>query len=373
MKRNIIIAGGSSGYGHIQAAKNVMDSILHFDNFSKIELINIFDYLPSSTRFVLEDTWEFASKYMKSIYRVVHRVIINNNFVSELLKKRFTKIANNIIPSFGKKEISVFVATHPVAAAIGAGLKSKFDFLFCVAPTDFILHNFYFYPEVDFYYMPPDYEILESISNSKDFYNKLLITGIPVSPNFWVEKKCMEVCKDLGLSRDLFTVFISFGGSGLNGDKYINVFQSLLKMPHPMQFIILSGKNQFLQKKLRSISSKYNGNHEVLIFGFIKNIADLMTAASIYIGKAGGLSLSEALAKGLPIAILETLPGQEDYNARFIVRNKLGVIINNQTDLVKWINTLFLPEVLKEWGNRAKQFGRPFSGREIALHILNSI
>jgi processive 1,2-diacylglycerol beta-glucosyltransferase len=40
-----------------------------------------------------------------------------------------------------------------------------------------------------------------------------------------------------------------------------------------------------------------------------------MAAADFMVGKAGGLTTSEALARGLPMALIEPIPGQEERNA----------------------------------------------------------
>lgn len=373
MAKSIIIAGGSSGFGHIQAAENIKNSIVKIGYSSEIEMINIFDFLSFYMRFLLENIWEFSSKYMKSIYRLSHSTIINNNCFSELLKKHFVKVANRVEHFLNEKEISAFIATHPVAAAVGAVLKRKYNFLLCVAPTDFIVHNFYFYPEVDFYYVPPECKVLRSIPYAENLHTKFITTGIPISPDFWIEKERTGILKELGFSQDLFTILISFGATGLNGDKHINMFKTLINESHPMQFIIISGKNQLFHNKLQSIRSKYSDAHKTKIFQFVNNIADIMAAADVFIGKAGGLSLSEALAEELPIGILESLPGQEDYNVDYIIRNNAGIYIENLSELTGWISDLASQNILMEWKKRARMLGRPLSSQKIATHILNSI
>jgi processive 1,2-diacylglycerol beta-glucosyltransferase len=372
-KKKIVFAGGSSGFGHIQAALNLMDSIKEIDSSVDVEFVNIFDFLSPPMRFVLEDVWEFCSLHLKHVYRFAHNTIIRNEFLSDTIKRRFATTANRILPVFSEKRVGVFVATHPAAAAIGSALKRRLNFVFCVVPTDFVLHNFHFYPEVDFYYLPPQYTAVGKSIASSDFHRKSLVTGIPISPAFWKEKNRIELRKQLGLSPEKFTVLISFGGKGLNGDKHIDMLQELSRMPLPLQFLVITGENYLLRKKLENLLALRNNNSKVKVFGFVENMADMLTASDIFLGKAGGLSISEALSKGLPIAVVESLPGQEDYNARLIIRNKLGLQVNNNEMLVKWISSLLSFGMLSEWKSRVKQFGRPFSARDIADHILTLI
>ena len=373
MEKSILFVGGSSGSGHIQAAQNLIKSIKHIDTSVEAEFINIFDYLSPFARFILEDLWEFSSLHLESLYRFTHNAIVKNKYLSDIIKRRFIATTNRIAPIFLDKKFFVYVATHPAAAIIGSLLKHRHNFIFSVVPTDFVLHNFHFYPEVDFYYLPPDCSVIGLTPHAENYHRKSLITGIPISPAFWDEKNEIELRKEFGLSPDRLTVLISFGGKGLGAEKHINMLRVLLKLALPLQFIIIAGENRPFEIKLRELLSIEKNNRRVKIFGFVKNMADIMTASDIFIGKAGGLSLSEALAKGLPIAILESLPGQEDYNTTFIVSNNLGIKVNNQTDLVQWLHSLLSLKALSEWKNRVKNFGRPFSGYDIASHILGTI
>lgn len=373
MKKNIVFAGGSSGLGHIQAARNLIKSIKQIDNSVETEFLNIFDYLSPTVRFILEDFWEFSSLHLSSLYRFAHSAIIKNEYLSEIIKRRFITTANKLVPILSEKNIFVYVATHPAAAVIGSVLKRKLSFLFCIVPTDFVLHNFHFYREVDFYYLPPCCSMVGSTVYLSNFRRKSLITGIPVSPAFWIEKNRIELRKEFGLLPDKLTVLISFGGKGMGANKHIDMLQILLKLPLPLQFLVIAGENYAFQRKLQSILSKEKDIRRVKVFGFVDNMADIMTVSDMFIGKAGGLSLSEALSKGLPIAILESLPGQEDYNANLIVSNKLGIRVNNQAELIHWIHSLLSSDVLNNLKNRVKEFGRPFSGHDIASHILGSI
>lgn len=370
MKKTILFAGGSSGFGHIQAARNLMDSIKQIDESVHLEFINIFDLLSPATRFILEDLWEFSSEHLKCVYRLAHSVLVKNDCLSEIIKRGFAITANRVSPMFGEKQVAVFVATHPVAAAIGSALKRKLNFFFSVVPTDFVLHNFHLYPEVDFYYVPPDYSVVATSAFSHNFHSRFMITGIPISPAFWKERNQMELRKELGLSPDKFTVVISFGGKGLNADKHIGMLHELFDLPLPVQFLIIAGENHIFRKRVENALNPKKSYGKVKVFGFVENMADILTASDMFIGKAGGLSLSEALSRGLPIAIIESLPGQEDYNTNLIIRNKLGLQANNATTLANWINTLLSSRVLIEWKNRVKEFGRPYSARDIAMHTL---
>jgi processive 1,2-diacylglycerol beta-glucosyltransferase len=56
---------------------------------------------------------------------------------------------------------------------------------------------------------------------------------------------------------------------------------------------------------------------------------EYMAAADLLIGKPGGLTTSEALVRGLPMVIVNPIPGQEERNADYLLEE--GVAIRGNT------------------------------------------
>jgi processive 1,2-diacylglycerol beta-glucosyltransferase len=69
---------------------------------------------------------------------------------------------------------------------------------------------------------------------------------------------------------------------------------------------------------------RFPKNVDPHIFGFVTNVHELMDASDVLISKAGGLTSSEAMAKSLPIIIIDPIPGQESRNTDLIVENGAG-------------------------------------------------
>lgn len=88
----------------------------------------------------------------------------------------------------------------------------------------------------------------------------------------------------------------------------------------PVQTIVVCGKNEKLYNSLDDVCQ--NAQNTILRFGYVDNVAELMTAADLIITKAGGLTVSEALTKHLPLVIFNPIPGQEYENTVFL--EKIG-------------------------------------------------
>ena len=67
--------------------------------------------------------------------------------------------------------------------------------------------------------------------------------------------------------------------------------------------------------------------------GFTEEMDEWMTVADLLIGKPGGLTLTESLAKGLPMVIWDPIPGQEVYNSVFLLENGAAVAPTSRSTL----------------------------------------
>ena len=95
---------------------------------------------------------------------------------------------------------------------------------------------------------------------------------------------------------------------------------------------IVAGRNAKLKTKLeQSLKSKYGDKVE--IYGFTKNIQDLMLASDIAITRGSPNVMFEAIASNTPIIITGALPGQEQDNPAFAEKSNLGVVCKNTNEI----------------------------------------
>jgi processive 1,2-diacylglycerol beta-glucosyltransferase len=116
----------------------------------------------------------------------------------------------------------------------------------------------------------------------------------------------------------------------------------MAEMKHPAQVVALCGRNEKLQKKLEKLSEKISQADRVVIkpIGFTKEMDEYMSASDIILGKPGGLTTSEALAKGLVFAIVNPIPGQEERNSDHLLEEMVAIRCNNLPTLAYKIDNL---------------------------------
>jgi processive 1,2-diacylglycerol beta-glucosyltransferase len=371
MKKTIIIASASSGWGHVQAANNIDKALSSLGQGWHIEDVNIFDYLPSAIRLVFNDGWRIASKHSDWFYNEFYRYSVSKRSVRQLTEKLVGSAVQRLARNFEHSEVSVFIATHSIAAMVGSLLKPYLEYKLCVAATDFVLHPMQVFPNVDFFYLPPVYhKVVTAQYDLECIDKKIQHTGIPIAPEFALYKDKEVLRKQFGLSANLYTVLFSFGGTGLRADKHINLFENLLKLDLPLQFLVLAGQNYHFAEAMRNKYENSKFKDRVKVYNYLGDVSDFYAAADLFIGKAGGLTLSEALASGLPIIIIDALPGQEAFNVEVLSSNNLGHSIGCLSDLAELISSFLSGRLGSSLRNDLHFLARPHSSLDVAKHIM---
>jgi len=95
-----------------------------------------------------------------------------------------------------------------------------------------------------------------------------------------------------------------------------------------------------------------------------------MDAADLLITKPGGLTSSEALAKGLPMIITNPLPGQEERNSHYLLKQGTAERADTIESVILGVhNVLQHPHKLKRMQEHALAIAKPYAAIEIARAI----
>jgi processive 1,2-diacylglycerol beta-glucosyltransferase len=101
--------------------------------------------------------------------------------------------------------------------------------------------------------------------------------------------------------------------------------------------------------------------------GFTTDMDKYMAAADLMVGKAGGLTTSEALARALPMALIEPIPGQEERNADHLLEAGSAIRCNN-LPAAAWKIAALLDDAerLTRMRDAARGLGKPSAAAHIA-------
>lgn len=130
-----------------------------------------------------------------------------------------------------------------------------------------------------------------------------------------------------------------------------------------------------MRRRLEEISASAgrlpSGAARLMPVGFTNEMDQYMAAADLLVGKAGGLTTSEALARGLPLAIVEPIPGQKSRNADHLLEAGAAIRCNNLPATAwKIAKLLDAPDRLASMCEAARLLGRPNAAANIAQDAL---
>ena len=208
--------------------------------------------------------------------------------------------------------------------------------------------------------------------NIKD--SQIHVTGIPINPVFsnkLSEKEIEETLEEFQIPQDKKN-FIFFGGGefGLSNNINIEIFKTLTKKLPEFHFVCISGKNPELYSMFEKAIQEENIENTTLI-KYTTNISKLMKVSSGIFSKPGGLTTSEALSQGLPMFMINPLPGQEVANQNYIENIGAGILINKE-NLNMLIDRLKTDEnYLSRLSENAKKFGKPNAADNICKIIFD--
>jgi len=169
---------------------------------------------------------------------------------------------------------------------------------------------------------------------------------------------------------------VSAGGYGIGPvEQLVN---DLLALQRPWQIVAIAGKAEKVRKRLEEISRNAgklpSGAPRLVPVGFTTEMDKYMGAADLLVGKAGGLTTSEALARNLPMALIEPIPGQEERNADHLLEAGAAMRCNN-LPAAAWKIAVLLddPARLARMRDAARTMAKPNAAAIIAEDALRLV
>jgi len=136
------------------------------------------------------------------------------------------------------------------------------------------------------------------------------------------------------------------------------------------QIVVITGINKRLFEEATAIAS--SSQKKIIVLGFVNNVHELMTISDVIITKPGGVTSAEALAKSLPIIIINPLPGQEDLNTKILTSQGMAIKAPDESDAVRLLEDLLAaPAKLDKMRAAMKANAKPRSSENIARLLLN--
>ncbi len=371
----VLVLSASGGTGHLRAGEALKHAA---------------DELPEKAACEHHDCLDFTTPWFKRLYGGTYIEMVNRapelwGYLYELadarsLRKKFLSQVfdhftyQRYLRALRKFKPDAIVCTHflPYRSVSESLRRAGISAPVFAATTDCDVHNYWIDPIVDRYYVYHD-ESAWQLEAKGVSASKIRVLGIPIAPEFEKPLSSRSARRMLGLSADRLTVLIMSGGFGVGTfEDLVHHAAAVLGRPSgiPVTLLVVCGNNRNARKKLEG--TRFQKNLDVKIYGFVDNIQELMAASDLLISKAGGLTTAEAMARELPMLIVNPIPGQEMRNADLIVEQRAGwKALNLSHFQYKLLQVLDDPARLVEARHRTRAVAKPAAARKIMADVLN--
>lgn len=364
MNKKILIVSLGTGSGHIRAAKAIEGSVREKDPSASILNIDFLDY----TRPILKSF--YTGLYVRivtlapGLYRFLYKKVTPGSTKARLIFDRINS-------AFFKKTVfdfdpDVVICTHFVPANLISFWKRSYGLhakTFMVI-TDYEAHALWADKGIDQYFVASESTKDDLVRVGIDS-DSIFVSGIPIDEKFSKKYNKAEIRKKIGIDSN-FTVSIFSGGFGIG--PVGEMVSSIKSKISSINVIVVAGKNVELRKKLDSMVEH---NKNIKIFGFVNNVEELMAVSDVIVSKPGGLTVAESLSMGVPLIISEPIPGQEEGNARFLLKNKVALDGGNSTKITEVLERLIKEkDLLKKLRANCVNLAKPLASIVIAKEVL---
>ena len=351
--------------GHRRASCAIEQAIKRLDPQAHVISVDAFQY---TSRFVREaiahlyfslirhqpDVWEYLYDN-PAVHRRVQRF---RSLLHRYQARKLQALLHEVRPH-------AIACTQAYPCGVVADFKKHHGFQVPLIGvlTDYAPHLYWFHETVDAYVVPSEQVKRRFVMRGVDA-SKVKVLGIPIDLRFLEHPNRQEAARAFGLELSEPIILI-MGGSGGFGQIKDIVF-NLDTLPYPCQLVVVTGTNRSLFAWLKTQRFR----HRVLPFGYTDEIHKLMDVATLLISKPGGLTTSEALAKRLPLVIVNPIPGQEAYNARFLQSQGAAVQASSAQTVRQTVRDLLEnPDELEALRRRNAELARPGASLEIAKFL----
>ncbi|MFC1594433.1 glycosyltransferase [Candidatus Omnitrophota bacterium] len=356
--------------GHHSAVNAIEDAIKLFDPQIETKCINAFKYTNPIAEKLVHNIYLRVIKRRPHIWGNMYdnpRVFEKTQRIKKFIHRMNFKKIDNLIEQF---EPDVIVCSQAYPCGMVADYKMTFGRtipLFAVL-TDFAGHSYWLYDGIDYFVVACE-EAKKRFVKDGIPEEKISVFGIPIHPKFAISLNKEEIAKKIGVDASVPTILIMGGGHGLGPVE--KIVQRLDAIEKDLQIIVITGINKSLLQWLNKRKEVFR--KKVLAFEYVDNIDELMEIATVLISKPGGLTSSEALAKNLPLVIMNPIPGQEANNTKYLLEQKVAVSVHDERQVQHVIEELLDdPEQLQRMIAQAQRIRKPESAISIAKLILNS-
>ena len=364
---NILILSASTGGGHMRASKAIGGYMTQKNTDINVKIVDSLLYISPILNKTVTGGYVYLATKTPKLYGKLYDLTNKDHKFANFVTRLNNIFANKLLPLIDDFRPDIIITTHPFPTEMVSRLKSKKEInipLICIM-TDYAPHKAWISDKVDAYIVANDDMVTKMIAEGVDS-RCIYPYGIPVDEVFFEEKEKQLVIEELGLDKNLPTILMMAGSFGVSN--VFDVYENIIDIDLDFQIILVTGRNQKLYNHFEEVIG--SSPKKTKLIYFTDEINKFMQASDIIITKPGGLTVTEALACNIPMAVFNAIPGQEEENAEFLLKHNMAVRISDGNSCRAAIVELLKDsEKLEDMKEACKSFDKNDSTKNIFLLI----
>lgn len=367
---NFLILSVTAGEGHNSTAKALKTELESRDSYCTI--VDTFDYVSPELAKIISEGYLLVTERAKYAYKIGYSLAEKRKQSDHGMSLFKYAMSDDLAKYINSDSFDAVIFTHPFAGILLDVMKTRKMITNRTLGilTDFTFHPYWEDCTHNDYVVTPD-KLLNPQGRRKGFTeNQILPFGIPIKPSFSEKLDKAEAREKLGLDKNLSTFLLMGGSMG-----YGNISENVKKidacaMDRDFQLICVCGNNAEMKKEVDKIAE--TSRHKILVTGFVNYISTIMDASDCIISKPGGLTTSESLVKGLPMIIINPIPGQEERNTQFLINTGCAMSTTKTCPIDECIYQLLMSDTRLETMSRSiAEIAKPNSTRDVCEFLVN--
>lgn len=367
---NILILSASTGGGHMRASKAIESYMLKQDKDINVKIVDSLLYISPILNKTITSGYVYLATKTPKLYGKLYDLSNKDRKFSNFVTRINNIFANKLLPLIDDFKPDVIITTHPFPTEMVSRLKLKNEInipLICIM-TDYAPHKAWLSEKVDAYIVANDDMVAKMVAQGVS-EEHIYPYGIPVDEVFFEEEEKQLVLEELNLGKNLPTILMMAGSFGVAN--VFDIYANIIDIDLDFQIILVTGKNKKLYNQFEEVVGNSPKNTKLIYF--TNEINKFMQASDIIITKPGGLTVTEALACNIPMAIFDAIPGQEEENAEFLIKHNMAVRISDGNSCREAIVRLLEDNgKLENMKEACKSFDKNDSSKNIFL-LLNEL
>lgn len=363
----ILIFTASTGGGHKRAAAAIKEKINALSPETQVDVVDGMESIDKAYNKAITEGYHIMATKAPEFYGTLYKLTDESKPAAKAVIMANEMRSKKLLETIERYDPDIIIICHAFITNMVAYLKKtgKLKTKAISLITDYDAHRTYVSADIDAFVLPQP-QMAKKLHEEFDVpESKIYPLGIPTFDSFVHSGAREELCRYERLNPDIPIVLLMAGSFGVTD--VLEFYEQLATADKPLQLVVITGRNiklfDHFDKAIQRIGSNVKTKTKLLYF--VDNVEDYMHIADLIVTKPGGLTVTESIACNLPMAIYSAFPGQEQYNAEFLVSHNAAVLVDKEAGAKDILELLNDRERLDSMKESIKELAHPNAAEDI--------